>query len=63
MFCKVTQETIIIINENNTDMIIVVAHIAHVTQNLMSHDDSTFISPGLSTDQYLVLCIFMWLSS
>jgi hypothetical protein len=29
----------------------------------MSHYDSTFISPGLSTDQYLVLCIFMWLSS
>jgi hypothetical protein len=64
MFCKVTQETIIIIiiNENNTNLI-VVAHIAHLTQNLMSHYDSTFISPGLSTDQYLVLCIFMWLSS
>ena len=60
MFCKVTQETII--KENNTNLI-VVAHIAHLTQNLMSHYDSTFISPGLSTDQYHVLCIFMWLSS
>jgi hypothetical protein len=35
-FCEVTQQTIIIINENNSDPIIVVAHIAHYTQNLMS---------------------------
>lgn len=51
MFCKVTQQIIVIINENNTDPFIVVAHIARYIQNLMSHDDSSFISPGLSTDQ------------
>jgi hypothetical protein len=60
MFCKVTQQIIVIINENNTDPIIVAAHIAHYTHNLMSHNDSSFINPGLSTEQYLVLCTFMW---
>jgi hypothetical protein len=56
----VTQQIIVIINENNTNPIIVVAHVAHYRQNLMSHDDSSFISPGLSTDQYLVLRTVMW---
>jgi len=56
----VTEQIIVIINENNTGPIIVVAHIAHYTQNLISHDDSSFISPGLSTDQYLVLRTVMW---
>jgi hypothetical protein len=51
MFCKVAQKIIVIINENNTDPIIVVTHIAHYIQNLMSHDDSSFISLGLSTDR------------
>jgi hypothetical protein len=60
MFCKVTQQIIVIINKNNTDPIIVVAHIAHYTQNLTSHYDSSFISPRLSTGQYLVLRTVMW---
>jgi len=60
MFCKVTQKIIVIVNENNTDPIIVVAHIAQYTHNLMSHDESSFISTGLSTDQYLLLCTFKW---
>ena len=54
MFCKVTQQTIIIIinNENYRDPI-TVAHIAHYTQNLISYNDSSFISLGLCTTSML----------